>query len=216
MSKTTLLVFGLTALLVTSAAGAQMIRGNYDEPPFHLEHEAAPFDVRTYQPRIIAETTVPAQTLRGATSEGFSRLAGYIFGGNRRPDGASSKIAMTTPVESAPKGGGEFTVTFTMPPEYSMTELPRPNDARVSLRERPAQTLATARFSGVARKRDLTQLEEDLLKYLAQQGYRATSTVGVAQYDPPWTPGFLRRNELIVEVVRDETAESHKASGSGR
>lgn len=180
-----------------------MLRGSYDEPAFEVTHQAKPFEVRLYQPRIIAETTVRAKTLREATSEGFSRLAGYIFGKNRTPEGGSSKIAMTSPVESVPAGAGEFTVTFTMPPEYSMAELPDPRDARVRLRVVPVQTVATARFSGVARNKDVRQLQKQLLKYVADQGYEAVSPVTIAQYDPPWTPGFLRRNELIIEVRRE-------------
>ena len=199
--KAVIIVVTLASLVVTSAAGAQMLRSNYDEPAFDLVHRTKPFELRTYQTRVVAETTVGADTLRAATSEGFSRLAGYIFGKNRTPEGDSSKIAMTTPVESVPSAEGEFTVTFTMPTEYSLADLPRPRDARIRLRELPAQMVAIVRFGGVARNKDVSELKRELLAYVERRGYRAASPVTVAQYDPPWIPGFLRRNELMVVVT---------------
>ena len=50
-------------------------------------------EIRNYGPRIAAETTVFGDEDK-ALSDGFRRLAGYIFGGNH----GSAKIAMTAPV----------------------------------------------------------------------------------------------------------------------
>jgi hypothetical protein len=199
-------------LLITSVAGAQMVRGNYNEPAFELLRSERPFELRRYAPRIVAETTVQGRTASDATSKGFSRLANYIFGGNRAKDGSSTKIAMTTPVESVPKTDSTFTVTFTMPSHFTMSSLPSPNDASVSLRELPTQTVATARFSGVARSQDLATLKGELLSFVQAQGYQVTSSITIAQYDPPWTPGPLRRNELMVSVTAKGGSEGTNAA----
>lgn len=200
MKKAIIAIASLGGLIVATAAGAQMIRGNYDEPAFESVHESKPFEIRRYGARVVAETTVEASSFREATSLGFERLAGYIFGGNKGAGGEPQKIAMTTPVESAPAGEDSFTIVFTMPPKWSLDELPKPNDPTVVIRLDDPKTVATARFSGNARNKDLSELSEKLMAYIAEQGYVARSEVTIAQYDPPWTPGLLRRNELIVEV----------------
>ncbi len=200
MNKKLIATLGLGSLLVASVAGAQMLRGNYDEPAYEAVVREKPFEIRRYDERLVAETTVQASSLRSATSAGFSRLADYIFGGNTGTDGESQKIAMTTPVESAPADEGEYTVVFTMPPNYTLDELPKPNDPRVRVRRDAPRLVATTRFSGVARNKDLSQLSEELLDFVERQGYVAESAVRIAQYDPPWIPGPFRRNELMVEV----------------
>jgi hypothetical protein len=193
-------VVGIGTLLISSVAAAQMLRSNYDEPAHEVLLDRGPFQIRRYESRIVAETVVQAKSLAAATSEGFSRLAGYIFGGNTGDDGESQKIAMTTPVESAPADQGCYTVVFTMPSKYTLENLPEPDDARVTIRRVPPKLMATARFRGVARNEDVTGLTEQLLLLVEKEGYTATSDVRMAQYDPPWIPGMFRRNELMVEI----------------
>ena len=109
---------------------------------------------------------------------------------------------MTTPVESHATREGSYVVTFTMPKDYSLDDLPSPNDARVKVRALPAATMATLNFSGTARNQDLDALSKALFERAAKHGYKPISTVTIAQYDPPWIPGPLRRNELMVEVTK--------------
>lgn len=194
---------GLGGVLVAAVAGAQMLRSNYDEPRHTVVHSADRFEIRQYEPRIVAETTVTTDDWRESTSVGFGRLAGFIFGENKTDDGDATKIAMTTPVESAPTVDGQYIVVFTMPPGSTLRNMPKPNDPRVEIREVPTATVATLRFGGVARKKDIPGLSAKLLELVREQGYSPTSPVKIAQYDPPWIPGLLRRNELMVDVQRD-------------
>ena len=70
-----------------------------EEPDFTLEERIDELEIRRYGSRIVAETTVfPAaddgdEAFEQALSEGFKRLAGYIFRGNA----SEEKIAMTLP-----------------------------------------------------------------------------------------------------------------------
>ncbi len=202
MKKAVIAAVGLGGLLVASVAGAQMFRGAYDEPAHEVVFADGPFELRRYEARIVAETRVRAASMRDATSQGFGRLADYIFGGNEGTDGSSQKIAMTTPVESAPDGD-EFVVVFTMPPKFtSVEQLPQPKDSRVVVRRDEGRVVATMRFGGVARNKDIGELTARLMSRVDQHGYVAESEVRIAQYDPPWIPGVIRRNELMVDVAK--------------
>lgn len=183
-----------------AAAGAQVMRTGYERPKYETQHKDGEMELRAYGPRIVAETTVPRTNFRSATSTGFGRLAGFIFGKNRTHEGASAKIAMTSPVESVPAADGAYTVVFTMPSGYDLADLPTPQDPNVRIRQVEPATVATLRFSGVARNKDIDALSDRLLAWVERQGYVATSPVSIAQYDPPWVIGPFRRNELMVNV----------------
>lgn len=211
--KRALLSLGGVVLAVGGAL--QLSRLYFEEPDFERVSHEGDFELRRYRSRVVAETYVEADSRESATSEGFRRLAGYIFGGNRdiamttpveaaavdEDDGEGQSIAMTTPVEAAPVDG-RWRITFTMPSEYSLADLPQPDDARVTLREDSGQLVASVRFSGSSPEAQrVEQLTEELSAWVVSTGYEMTSPVTVAQYDPPSAIiPFLRRNELLVDV----------------
>jgi len=199
----------LGALALAVGTGLQLTRLMYEEPDFEQVTGDGAFEIRRYGSRVVAETFVEAETRREATGEGFRRLAGYIFGGNRdiamttpvETEPAGRRIAMTTPVEAAPDDG-RWRIAFTMPSEYTVADLPAPDDERVALREVPEKLVASLRFSGSRTDAaKIARLEEELRERLADAGYEATSPITVAVYDPPAVVlPFLRRNELLVTV----------------
>lgn len=171
---------------------------SYETPEYEVERRIGAVEIRRYQPYVVAETDVRGSLERAGTG-GFRRLAGYIFGGNRAATGGSTKIAMTTPVTQE-RVGDEFRVRFMMPSEYDLESLPTPNDDRVRLERVGARRLAAIRYSGrwsqAGYERHLAELEE----VLAANGLTASGEPVWARYDPPWTPWFLRRNEVLVAV----------------
>lgn len=195
-----LLVVGIPAAMAASVA----------EPAYTVVSETDGLQIREYAPLIRAETVVQGP-YRESVSQGFRVLAGYIFGGNS----GQVEIAMTAPVGAEPVGtriamtapvGAEDTaqgwrVSFVMPAEYTMATLPRPQDSRVSLREVPAHRVAAVRFSGLAGEAAIAEHKERMVAAMESQGLVAIGEPVVAQYNPPWTPPFLRRNELLVTVA---------------
>lgn len=165
------------------------------------------FEVRRYEPYLVAETVVSA-TPDEAGSEGFRILAGYIFGKNKgaRKIQMTAPVAqvpawisMTTPVAQGPVSGG-YVVQFAMPREWSLETLPEPLDARVALREVPARKLAVIGYSGAWSQ---SRFEENLKKLqdaLAEAGLAWRGEPMWARYDPPWKPWFLRRNEIWLTL----------------
>jgi hypothetical protein len=103
-------------------------------------------------------------------------------------------------VTGQPLEGGRWKVTFLMPSEYSLERLPLPNDPRVHHEQVPARKVAALRFSGWATDGNVSQHLEALQGQLGKLGLRPLGEPVLAQYDPPWSLPFWRRNEWLVEV----------------
>jgi hypothetical protein len=195
-----------------SVLGIAGIRVGTEEPPHATERLAEGLEIRRYQPRIAAETTVEAPEEQ-ARSEGFRRLARYIFGGNT----GSVEIAMTAPVGQAASGSRKIEMTapvsrtgdddngwvirFFMPSKWTMSTLPVPDDDRVRLVEVPAETMAVLRFTGDRDPAAVAAKSTELLNALRDKGIEPTGEPQAWFYDPPWTVPFRRRNEVVVPVA---------------
>ena len=181
-----------------------------EEPAFKAVLDEGAFEIRDYPALVVAEVTVSGDQ-KEAASKGFRLLAGYIFGGNKRRQSiamtapvaqaqTSEKIAMTAPVTQI-QSAGEWVVRFTMPSAYSMETLPEPNDPKVHLRLVPPARFAVLKFSGLASKDDVTAKTAVLEKLAGTHHLRAVGPASLAQYDPPWTLWFMRRNEVMIPVA---------------
>jgi len=88
-----------------------------------------------------------------------------------------------------------------MPSSYTLETLPTPNDARVRLVPVPPQRFAVVRFSGLAQPGDVERRTASLRTFLERRQLRITTgPVSLARYDPPWTPWFMRRNEVWIAI----------------
>ena len=201
-----LILIGLLASFTLIGSPALAV----EEPKFTLAIRDGPFEIRDYQAAVVAEVTVTGDR-REAASKGFRLLAGYIFGGNRRhqsiamtapvaQERAGQKIAMTAPVTQTQQDGA-WVVRFTMPSAYSLETLPEPNDPRVHLRVVSPARFAVDRFSGLADKKSVDAKTADLEGSVRAHGLHAIGPASLAQYDPPWTLWFMRRNEVMIPVA---------------
>lgn len=185
-----------------------------EEPEFEVLASTEDYDIRRYSPYIVAEVDVPGDQ-RSAGGRAFRVLAGYIFGDNV----PEQKMAMTAPVESAPRGvkmnmtapveavasdTAGYTYAFVMERKYSMDSLPNPNNPNIRLVERPARVMAVRRFSGRANAASFEARRKALLAALERDAIATTGPAALAQYNAPYTPGILRRNEVLIEVVWSE------------
>ena len=113
---------------------------------------------------------------------------------------ASQKIPMTAPVLQS-GGDGKWVIRFIMPKGSSLETLPRPNNARVQLKTAPPARMAVVRFSGLARQDSIAEKTAALQGFVKAQHLQAIGPPALAQYDPPWTLWFLRRNELMIPIA---------------
>jgi hypothetical protein len=167
-----------------------------EEPRYEVvtAWEEHSIELRSYAPRILAVTTMTQ-----GQNNGFRVLAGYIFGGNNN----DQKIAMTAPVQRSMDDSAEM--AFMMPAEYSLSDLPTPEDDRVSFREAPGYTAAVIQFNGWA---DMEKAEANwqvLQAFLTERDIAITGEPSLNQYNPPWTLPFMRRNEIIVPISDAES-----------
>ncbi len=200
----------LLGSLLLSACSVFGIRSGTEEPPHSLVERVGDVEIRRYDPRIAAETTVSGDAY-AARGEGFRRLAGYIFGGNQgrvridmtapvAQSGASAgeRIAMTAPVAQAADANGSV-IRFFLP--AGLADPPKPNDDRVRIVPVPAETVAVLRFSGLATDAAIAAQRATLLATLAGTRWRPAADFVAWFYDPPWTLPPLRRNEVAVAVT---------------
>ena len=169
-----------------------------EEPEFSLIKKEGDFEIRSYAPKIIAEVKVKG-SYDDATSAGFKLLADFIFGNNTSTNNESSKIAMTAPVISE-KNEHAWLISFVMPSEYSLDNLPRPNNTSIKIIAKNSETYAVIIFSGLVRESSFNEKIDLLNKYIIKNNYELDGNVQIARYDPPWTLPFLRRNELLIKI----------------
>ena len=183
-----------------------------EEPEFKLISKEGEFQIREYDPKIIAQVEVEGD-FDEASSRGFKLLADYIFGNNLL-DGASKKISMTTPVEMSPLAenllmtssvmddqvNNKWLINFVMPQEFSLDNLPKPNNSQVNIILVPKEKYAVIVFSGLVRESSYAEKAELLSNYLEENSFKQQGAIKIARYNPPWTLPFFRRNELMVRI----------------
>jgi len=166
------------------------------EPKYTVLGKKDGYEIRKYEPYIVAEVDVTGTPETGA-NKGFKVLADYIFGKNTE----NVRMSMTSPVlVRNGEAKSRQSISFVMPFKYTLKTLPKPQDKQIKIEEKKGKIFAAYRFTWypsderVARKKELfkTMLERDNIK--------PKSEIILARYNPPFILPFLMRNELLVEV----------------
>jgi hypothetical protein len=179
-----------------------------ETPKYSVIKKQNEIEIRQYPAYIQAEVVIDEKQYQSAIEKGFNVLAGYIFGNNV----SKQKIDMTTPVQASQSeiiamttpvtvtGESNFTVAFIMPSAYTLETLPQPKDSRVHFKLIPARSLAAIRFSGFFRQDTIQKNKQHLGRWLEEKGIDTDGDFIVAGYNPPWVPGFLGRNEVLIQI----------------
>jgi len=158
------------------------------------------FELREYLPCVLAEVRVSAQYL-AATSSAFSLLFNYISKGNK----SSQKIAMTAPVIASnsveKSGSSDWYVSFVMPSGSAYGRLPDPNDPQVKLRELDAEICVAKAFRGRATDELSQKTIEKLRMGASKFNISLSEETRICRFDPPFKPGFLQYNEIVIPVL---------------
>lgn len=185
-----------------------------ETPEYQSLQKEKNIEIRAYSPYITAEVLINGADYNDAATRGFSPLARFIFGANTSSRKISmtapvtaqplaEKIAMTSPVTVAPESSnsdGAYRVAFSMPRQYTMETLPVPVDPRVKFFQHPAQKMAVIRFSGFFNQKNFDNHLNQLRNWLRSKNIREVGLPVVAGYDPPFTPWFLKHNEIMIEI----------------
>jgi hypothetical protein len=181
-----------------------------EEPDYEVTRKLGDqIELRQYAPHVVAEVLLQAAADE-AGSQAFPILAGYIFGKNK----GERKFAMTAPVtqtavpvkmpmtapviQSAAPGG--MRVQFVLPKGVTLESAPEPLDPRVQLRLVPASQWAAIRYSGMWSQANFDEHLALLQAALDQAGVATQGEPVLARYNAPFTPWFLRRNEIWLAL----------------
>jgi hypothetical protein len=181
-----------------------------EEPDYKVVQKLEDIEVREYAAYAVAEVVVSGPAAE-AGNLAFPILAGYIFGKNKGARKLAMtapvtqaiepvKLAMTAPVTQTAAQGG-FRVQFVLPKGVTLTSAPEPLDTRVTLRDIAPSRVAVIRYSGFWSDANYNQHLAKL-----QAALRAADLVWVGEavysrYNPPFTPWFLRRNEIWLHLA---------------
>jgi hypothetical protein len=182
-----------------------------EEAKYTVLEREGDFELRQYQPHIVAETLVEGD-FQEVGNEGFRRLYDYISGKNRKKqpismtapvsqEATSEKIPMTAPVNQE-KVGEQWRITFLIPSQYTMETLPEPSDPRVQLNKVPGLLMAALSYSGTWSRGRYKDKENRLKELIQQKDLKIVGEPVFARYNPPFMPWFLRRNEVLIPVAR--------------
>ena len=166
---------------------------------FRVIQSYGDFEVREYFPCVIAEVRVSAN-FSESSSSAFSTLFNYISKGNK----SSQKIAMTAPVITAQNEDSsdsmEWCVSFVMPSGSTFDQMPQPNTSQVRLRELGTERCVAKSFRGRATDGHSRKIAKELRTSAAKSGISLSNETRICRFDPPFKPGLLHYNEIVIPV----------------
>ena len=183
-----ILAVAATMILV----GCQATRAGYESAPYKVVRSDGKFELRDYPELTVVET--PMADPNGSDGS-FMRLFRFITGANE----GKQKIAMTTPVFMSGTSTNQ-TMAFVLPAKLKTADAPKPADGALTVRELPSGRFAVLRFSGGQSAKHEAESLARLKSWLERERLTAMSGPVYGYFDPPWTPAFLRRNEVMLRT----------------
>ena len=167
---------------------------NIETPKYDIVTSFENFEIRSYDAMVVAQTEMKSSAYEESSSMGFRTIADYIFGGNKD----NQQIAMTSPVIM--EMGEESSMSFVMPKEHAIENLPEPNSKKVALVQLQPKTYAVLEFTGYANDKKIEKHSKRLLQFLKAENLSPIGNMKYLGYNPPWQV-LGRKNEIAVEVI---------------
>jgi hypothetical protein len=187
----------IVSIVIVLFIGVQIfaLRGqrNIETYSYKIEKEYDNFEIRTYESTLFTTVKLANSNYENASSEGFSILAGYIFGGNDKGE----KISMTSPVTMTLEDS--MTMMFMVPKGIKEENLPVPNESKIKIKKESEKTVAAMKFSGWANDEKIERYKQSLITALATKGISHNNRFYFYGYNAPYEI-FNRRNEIVVEL----------------
>ena len=171
----------------------------YETTKYEVVESAGKIEIREYPELMLASTNMNRNS-QGEDGS-FMRLFRYISGSNDR----EQKVAMTTPVfmEEADAESGHM--GFVIPTQVAKQRIPQPEEEGVEIRKRSAGRFAVIRFAGRMNKELIEKSEAELREWIDERQLVGEDDIEYAGYDPPWTPGRMRRNEVLIRLKEQDS-----------
>ena len=169
-----------------------------ETPAYKVVEKDRNIEVRYYESMLLQSVKVSGNQYK-SLRQGFRPLVNYIGAKGREGE----KISMTAPVmQSLGDTNNEWIVSYSMPSKYSKKTLPEPNNKQVYSEQLKPIMAAVIRFSGKTDRSGslIKEKEKTLLNWLKNRDFKIISKPKYLFYNDPSTPGFLRRNEVMVII----------------
>lgn len=185
-----------TAVVVLAYFGWKLTaRSAYESAAYTVLEADSPFETRKYPDLMMATTNMQFQS-QGEDGS-FMRLFRYINGANEK----EQKVAMTTPVfMESESQATQGQMGFVIPKKVAEQSVPAPSNENVQIRKRTGGRFAVIRFAGRLNSKARAEAEDKLRKWMSEMGLTGDGAAELAGYDPPWTPGPFRRNEVLIRL----------------
>lgn len=164
-----------------------------ESPSYKVIKSFEDFEIRNYDAMVVAKTDLKSDAYEKSSSSGFRTIANYIFGGNKE----NQQIAMTSPVIM--EMGEKSSMSFVMPEEHAIENLPEPNSKNVEIIQIQPKTYAVLEFTGYANDKKIKKHSNRLLQFMIAENLVPIGTIKFLGYNPPWQV-LGRKNEVAVEV----------------
>ena len=155
------------------------------------------FEIRFYPPVTMATISMDVNTYKELSSNGFRKLAGFIFGGNQE----NKNISMTSPVHMD-INDSKSTMSFVMPANYSVNNLPKPKDSSINISTSSEEYVAAIKFGGYANDNKIKMYASKLENALNEKGIKYFGNFRFLGYNAPFQ-FWDRKNEIIVSIHWD-------------
>lgn len=190
-----IIVLALIGIFILLQAYISMATNKTEEQAYKVIQKEKDFEIRFYPAVTMATITSSDKTYKELGSNGFNKLARYIFGGNE----GKQQISMTSPVHMD-INDSVSTMSFVMPSKYEKENLPKPTDSNVKITKTADEYVAAIQFGGFASETDIKKYTEKLEAALKLHAVEYFGNFRYLGYNPPYKL-FGRRNEVIVRVT---------------
>ena len=192
-----MIYLGIVAVIIVLAYFGWKLtaRSAYESAEYTVLESDSPFETREYPDLQMATTNMQFKSQGDDGS--FMRLFRYISGANEQ----EQKVAMTTPVFMEPEADGtQGQMGFVIPKNVAEQRVPEPTSEQVQILKRAGGRFAVIRFAGRMNRESVAKAEEQLRTWMNKKGLVGEPDAELAGYDPPWTPGPFRRNEVLIRL----------------
>ena len=193
MNKLTIILASVVGVFLIAQLLMSYKNKDIETPKYKVVKTYDSFEIRQYDSMILAQTVIQETSIKKSGNTGFRKVAGYIFGGNRN----NQQIAMTAPVIM--EVGDNTKMSFVMPSQYKMEDLPQPNSSEVKLVKTEPKKFAVLTFSGFASDEKINRKKELLREALKKEQISVKGDFSYLGYNAPWDL-FGRRNEVAIKM----------------
>ena len=172
----------------------------YEEPDYKVLEKESMIEIREYPSLILAEVRGDGEE-KATRDEGFRALFQYITGANEQ----SQEIKMTAPVFQSQLGDNQWSMSFVIPKKWEWKKIPQPKNKNILLRKLESQEMAVISFKGRGRDKNFSKHQKILENYLKEKNKNYNEEKAIyAFYNPPWTPWFMKRHEVLFVIETTE------------